>query len=509
MKKIIYLLVGLFLISSCSDTFEEINTDLNATSKVRPEFLTLKVMLDITSTPGNKALLNDSWLMKSTQFTEGEQSLVYNVLGTYGFGGYPSTIEGLKLVELVQENAKLAKKEVNGSYLGLLSFAKARLFYEASMRLGDVPTKEALQGEQDKFNPKYTPQEQVFGEILTLLDSAAAQFGRGQSLKPDIVFGGDAKKWQRMVNSYQLNVLNMLSKKNKVGSVTVKTKFEEVAARDLIDAEENSFQRVFDNEIQNQFYPLNTKVNNFTTNAYMADFMVDMLKKYQDRRLFYYAEPAGELASAGEDKYEAYAGVDPTLAFSEMRKLTAANKISPLNKRYYEKKTNEPFKFVSYSSTQFVLAEAALRGWTTPNSVQEHYNNAVKASMQFTAKHAEGYNHNVSVDDAYLNTYLTGAADISKAADDKAKLELIMEQKYIANFIQMPYNSFFDYRRTELPALPINPSTNLNEKKDRMPVRWRYASSESTENKAAYQEAIKRQFSDNADLNNNLTWLLK
>lgn len=87
-------------------------------------------------------------------------------------------------------------------------------------------------------------------------------------------------------------------------------------------------------------------------------------------------------------------------------------------------------------------------------------------------------------------------------------MEKIFNQKYIASFWQLAWNSYYDYRRTGFPKLPINPETNMNEVKTQMPLRWMYAESEYSVNRVNIEEAIQRQFGGN-DTPNDVMWLLK
>jgi len=69
-------------------------------------------------------------------------------------------------------------------------------------------------------------------------------------------------------------------------------------------------------------------------------------------------------------------------------------------------------------------------------------------------------------------------------------------------------DAYMDYRRTGYPEFPINPSTNQNEKTDRIPVRFMYPSSESSYNTDNLQKAIDNQFNGNDNVNEEM-WILK
>ena len=178
---------------------------------------------------------------------------------------------------------------------------------------------------------------------------------------------------------------------------------------------------------------------------------------------------------------------------------------SAINKRYHRLSQGEPSKIISYSEIQFILAEAALRGWKTPQSVEQHYNNGIHASMLFTSTNTpDEFKHNVIIDESTINEYINGIAKF----DESKGLEQILTQKYIASFLQNPYNSYYDYRRTGYPKLPISEETNLNEKKDRMPVRWMYPEKEYSMNKSNIEEAVQRQFGG-TDTPDGVMWILK
>ena len=125
--------------------------------------------------------------------------------------------------------------------------------------------------------------------------------------------------------------------------------------------------------------------------------------------------------------------------------------------------------------------------------------------MRFTAKHTpEAYRHGVVIDDAYIDAYLNGKAKF----DPSKGLEQIMDQKLIASFGQLGFNCYYDYRRTGLPRVPIDPATNMNEVNTQLPLRWMYPESEYSQNRENIEAAIDRQFGG-SDTPNEVMWLLK
>jgi hypothetical protein len=118
------------------------------------------------------------------------------------------------------------------------------------------------------------------------------------------------------------------------------------------------------------------------------------------------------------------------------------------------------------------------------------------------------YRNGITIDEAYIDSYLQGTAAFNTSEPKNVLMEKIFNQKYIASFWQLAWNSYYDYRRTGFPKLPINPETNMNEVKTQMPLRWMYAESEYSVNRVNIEEAIQRQFGGN-DTPNDVMWLLK
>lgn len=504
MKKIAYSLLIALSLTGCGD-FDTINLNPDAPTVITPNYLATRVILETTKSDASKWFLSDSWIMKTTSSTEHMEWYLYNKFERGKFEKFHNLIDTKKMVELAALDASLSEGEKD-AYLALDHFMRAYIFYGATMEMGDIPCSDALNGETDNIvSPKYDTQEEVFATILTDLQTASELFGKATKLNGDFVFGGNVALWQQTVNSFTLRVLNMLSKKQTVGGINIQATFEKVAAEALIQSEKESYCRVYDASKSNQWYPFYYEKQNFWSYPVMTSFFVGMLKELDDRRLFYYAEPAPKLADKSESSFDAYSGVNPVLEYGVVQAEFTAGKHSTINRRYHRVAQGEPVKFIAYSETQFVLAEAALRGWKTPQSAKQHYENGVRAAIQFTATHTPAeYTHGITMDEAWITEYLKGKAAFNPANG----LKQIMIQKLLGSFTQVPFNSYYDYRRTGLPEVPIDPATNMNEDKNQLPLRWMYPDSEYSQNRENVEAAIQRQFGG-TDTPNGVMWLLK
>lgn len=511
MKRFIISLFIILTFASCG-SMDDINTNPDKPSTVTPAFLATDAILAVTNSASSKWLFGDAYIVKTTMMTEHMEWYMYNKFdrlnNTYDsfmtYNHYSYLINMKKMVALANANESIAEG-VKNAYFALSEFMQAYIFYGLTMEVGDIPCSEALHGEDDGIlSPKYDTQEEVFNTILKKLRKASELFGNASTFSGDPIYSGDPVKWQKMVNTFTLRVLNMLSKKKTVGDINVQSMFEEFANKSLMTSEADSFMRTYSSSKSAQWYPFYYLNQNYWSYPVMTSFFIDMMKELNDRRIFYYCEPATAL-NAKEDSYDAYSGVDCTMTFGRVQQEYNDGLHSSINKRYFRFAQGEPIKFVAYSELQLILAEAALRGWKTPLTAKEHYDNGIRAAMMFTTENTpEEYRHGVTINDNYIDDYLAGPA----AFDIHKGLEQIMTQKLIGSYVQLSYNSYFDYRRTGYPVLPINAETNMNEVKTQLPLRWMYPEYEYSQNKENIQSAIQRQYGGE-DTPNNVMWLLK
>ena len=202
-------------------------------------------------------------------------------------------------------------------------------------------------------------------------------------------------------------------------------------------------------------------------------------------------------------------GIDPSAIQSENNTLHGEGKDCGPNERYLTAE-GEPMMFVSYMEQNFILAEAALRGWIS-GSADEYYKKGIRASMEFIAEFTPDdatYHHNHPITEDFIASYLEQEA-IQLNGNFEHDLEMILLQKYLGSFLQHPENDcFYDNRRTGYPVLPVNPESNMNTDATKLPVRWMYPQDELDYNRENLQEAIDRQYGGTDDYN-KLMWILQ
>lgn len=492
------------LLSGC-DNYEDINTNPDTTTQVSASMLCTNVVLQVTRFSGRdaKVLVAENALPKYVGYAnEGQMGEQYNKIGGSSFGGMTMLPNLDKMLEYAQGSV------MEDSYKGMASFARAYLFFRLTMEMGDIPYSETNQGAEGLYRPRYDTQEEVFKGVLDELKEADQYFAVGKSFTGDPTpYNGDPAKWRRAVNAFSLKVLMTLSKKESVASLDIKNRFAAiVASGQLLEA--NTGFLGLNYSSQNK-HPLSGTNDLFTSRTVISSLLIDNLKNLNDRRMYYFAEPAGAQIAAGKtaDNPEAFVGLDVSIDYATMNAGHSANLYSLLNKRYLTEEATEPRMVMTYAEQQLILAEARIKGWISTGNAKDYYESGVKAALAAVGATKASYAHGKPIDQAYINGYFTGEAAFKATTEDQ--LKQIWMQRYLLQFMQDAQSSFFEYRRHGFPVFPINPATSLNENnKNGLPMRWLYPSSETNYNRENLEEALQRQY-DGYDEINKIMWLLK
>lgn len=492
------------LLFSCNK-FEEINTNPDAITRASASMVCTNVILKDLRFNGRdaKAFLDPNGLAKYIGYAnETQMGTQYNVIGTGDFG--PMTI--LPNIDKMLEYAKGSIME--DSYKGIASFSRAFMFYQLTMQMGDIPYSEADKGAEGLYRPKYDTQEEVFLGILNELKEADAYFAKGVKFDGDPTpYNGDPAKWRRAVNSFAIKVLMSLSKKADVASLQVKSRFAAIVSEGYLLENNTGFLGLMYSTLNR--HPLSGTNDLFTSRTILSTLLVDNLKILNDRRLFYYGDPSKARLAEGvsESDTAAYVGVDVAMDYELMNQGHGANKYSLINSRYLKEDASDPRMLVTYAEQQLILAEARILGWISTGTAKDFYESGVQSALAAVMATKASYAHGKAINQAYIDGYFTSEAAFKATPEEQ--LKQIRMQRYILNFMQDPLSSYFEYRRTGYPEFPVNPNTSLNEnKKDAIPMRWLYPSSETNYNRENLIKALNRQF-DGYDEINKQMWLLK
>ena len=490
-KILIHLALAGVLACSCS-SFDNINSNPNDPTEVSPQLILPKIC-ESAFTCGTDGMYADKMVIQ----TDGQNVEQFYEWNRGSFSTYNNEL--LQVTKLKEEADRTGK----AVYDGLYHFFRAYYFYNLTLTFGDIPYSEALAGESNnQFMPKYDTQENVFSGVLDELASASNELSDAESkqetIDGDIIYGGSASKWVKLVNSFRLKVLLTLSHKEMVGKHNIKQEFRQIASLPLIDSNSENGQLSYIDQEGSRYPLFNAQWSGF----YMDKTFVDRMAERKDPRLFLYALPTNEAANAGKkvSDFTAYAGGDPTVPYGNNIDLVKSGKISQINSRYRTNPTGEPTILLGYAELQQILAEAVVKGWISGDAGQ-YYENGVRASFAWYNTYSGNYAQYVTADDA--NKYLKG--DLVKWDDcltQEQKIERIIFQKYCVSFFQGGWNPFFEHLRTGYPDfahLEDNP----------IPYRWMYPDTENKYNTENVEAAVKSQFGDNNDKITSKPWWLK
>jgi len=497
-----FLLIGIF--AGCNN-FEEINTNPDTITHSSASMQCTNVVLTNLKFDGRdaQAYLVPNALSKYIGYVnEAQMAQQYNQL----FSGFFDAMTILPNIEKMVEYATGTPME--DSYRGLAKFSRAYMFYKLTMEMGDIPYSEANQGLLNNYAPKYDAQKDILIGILNELKEADAYFAKGQKFDGDpSPYNGDPTKWRRASNAFALRILMSLSNKESDASLNVKQRFADIVNGGYLLEESTGFLGLVYTSVNR--HPLSGTNNLFTSRTIISYLLTDALTQLNDRRLFYFAEPAKQMLDGGkiESDFDSYVGADVSRSHVELTTEYLQGNYSILNLRYLNDPASEPRMLVTYAEQELILAEARIRGWITSGTAENYYKEGVKSALKAQMNTSASYAHGMAITQDYIDNYFTGEAAFKTTQDEQ--LKQIWMQRYIRNFMQDPEVSYFEYRRNKYPEFPINPSTSLNlDNPNAIPMRWQYPGTETDYNRENLIEALNNQY-DGYDGINKLMWILK
>lgn len=394
---------------------------------------------------------------------------------------------------------------------------RAYVFHRMTDLYGDIPYSEAGQGYEGIGYPKYDKQEDIYNDILKELDEAQAALDPAKATSvsnEDLFYKGDVSKWKKFANSLMLRVAMRLT---NIDPAKAKEWTQKAVNNGLFEnASDNAIlYRTGGDATQDSSEPYGKIFGQRDPGSFfVSEYFINMLKETNDPRLpliatvcthpedaynsgsFDYGDndpdkqiglPSGYDANGGEWDLVNAPGApkdpkDPSALASDWKSHYSV----PC--RYTYGHPLSPTMMLTYTENQFLLAEAAYRGWISDKSVKEYYESGVRSAMeQFSFyPNADAYYK------LYLNTEAVNQYLEKNPFNESKAMEQIATQYWITTFCDS-YETFANWRRTGYPALtPVNknyPSTVTN---GTIPRRFTYPIKEAQVNAANYKEAVSR-----------------
>lgn len=355
---------------------------------------------------------------------------------------YSTILSDLELV--IQK----AQAENSPHYEGIAKIMQAYVYQVIADGWGAAPFTEALKFTANK-QPKFDNAEQVYPELIKMLDDGIAKINAATSVKSPAAnatfftgaWSAARPRWERLANSIKLRLYLHQSKANRAfavqqinAMVTANANFMATTADNFQMSFVNSPRNQnpihqFELDRQNQFFPNHT--------------LVEMMNTRNDpRRPRYFT--AFPLYS---NTYKGAKGNDaPSTNYSRMHIYLRGDTTNAAGGALTYNGT-APTRLLTYAEYCFIRAEAALYG-VSGISADSFFRQGIRASMSMAG-----------VSTAMAEAYI--AANGTLTGTEAQRVQRIIEEKFVANY-GVAMEPWTDFRRTGFPTLTPPSNAILN-----------------------------------------------
>ncbi len=535
MKKIYLILIVLLAFSiSCTKDFEDFNTDEKNPMKVDGEYLFSngqKELLDqISSTNVNLNVwkLFAQYWTETTYTDEANYDIVNRTIADFAFDTYYRLVlksfdEAKKLITEDPLTATETDEQKNNKLM-IIELLEVYAYHNLVNIFGNVPYTQTL--DTENISPVYDDAATIYDDLLTRIDAAVAGMDASSNsfVSADIIYDGDVASWITFANSLKLKIAIHLADVNPSKS---KTNVEAAIAAGVFTSAEDNALLVYQGSAPNTNPLHEDLVLSGRKDFVPTNTIIDLLNNYKDPRLFYYIQnPVGfsfqkdendvlldTTVVSGVGRYLIYTsstGSDSMVYKEVPFTLTpVADEFDATVKHYDGGRYGEsssypsyshihsnieaasfPGILMTYSEIQFYIAEAAVRGFSVEQTVEDAYNEAIRASILFwggTTDEAEAY-------------LALPAVDYTTATETATWQEVIGTQSYIS-FYTRGFVGYTQYRRLDYPQMNVAPEAATD---GPVPTRFTYPINEQTLNSTNYNAAASAIGGD--DLLTRIFW---
>lgn len=482
MKKLL-IIISVFMVFSACSKLEDLNKNTKDFTIVSGQSLfngATRALVNQLNTPNvnnNNTLLYLQHWTTTTYLDEPRYNMVTRPI--------PATNMNT-LYRLVLANYKEATRLLKERSIGLDGITQARRDNQLAIveimsiyawsniveTYGDMPYTEALN--YTIPTPKYDDGLTIYKDLIARLNAALAKMDPTQAGMPtgfDNIFGGTTPastvNWIKFGNSLKLRMGLMLA---DVDGALAKSTVEAAAPNVFTSGGKAALTYLAASPNQNPYYT--ELVVSGRSDFVLANTLIDAMQpttpvpnwsvlnvSVVDPRLAIYASKITDGSYKGgipgmPNAFGNFSHVNPAI-------VTATRECV----------------LMDYAETEFLLAEAAERGYTVPGTAADHYNNAIKASIVYWGGSAADA-------DAYIAQ--PAVAYATAVGDWKQK---IGTQAWLAYFYR-GMTAWSSFRRLDFPKL-IAPAAH-EEGIDKVPVRYTWAVSEQTLNGANYTAVVTK-----------------
>lgn len=488
MKKVFTIIcASLLTFASCSDDFFDINTNPNNPTEeaITPDLLLTSVLANTvkrtTSTYNFAAHWMGYWA-RGSSFGPSVPLEDYDLTSSYETGHWSGITPDAGWYDILVDNdemERIAKLSDDKFYVGVAKVIKSIGFMYLVDMYNNVPYSDAFKLVSNGIvAPKYDKGEDIYKDLLLQLDSARVIFASSDIIVPesaaasDVVFQGDLEMWRKLANTQSLKLL--IHQSEKVSNPTAEIAKITSDGSGFLGEEETAW---VDPGYSNDQYKVNPMYVTYVRdhNGTLVDgfnrannFLLDKYRDNDDIRYQYVFLRATTPDNDEDGNPILWDGNN----FGQSNQVGkgSVNESIVIGTGLVPSPSSPAWLFTSVESL-FLQAEAVQRGWIS-GSAQSFYESAVKESFNFLGVANAG-----AVSTAYLAKPI---ASWSSATD---KLELIINQKYLALPGINNFEAWVDYRRLGFPIdVPLSVNGSVGSRK--IPLRLQYPVNEFSFNAA-------------------------
>jgi hypothetical protein len=519
MKKIKYIFIMFSVFTlSCTENFEEINTDPNNVSAAvfNANYLLAQSQFQYSNTGYSQLLFQSMWpqALASTfsYYGNGDKYLASGSFEAYKGRVFEETYRAATLAFEMQNLVKDDPKQANLFHIGTIM--KVLCIARLTDTYGDVPYTEALRAKEGITLPKYDDQSTIYPGMLAELEKAVAALNASSPLPTnDLMYKGDISKWKKFGNSLMLRLAMRLV---KVDPAAAKTWAEKAATGGVFTSVDDNAKVITDATSQSNNTTGALRVGDDYREVRWSKTLIDHLKKTSDPRISAIAEVsqpglannsnqdlAGDNSEAIQiglpNGYDLDGGAFDISKHPQYPGASGTGNDAAKVGKYSRPRTlvfldRSGVNFVlTFAETELLIAEAKVRGFSVgAGSAADRYRNGVKAAIASLAQFNSRTASDAAITEAIgkSDTYL--AANALSTTSVNESLRQINEQIWIATATTFNFNETWNnWKRSGFPTLTpvVFPNGFSN---GQIPRRVPYKISESGFNELNYKAAIAK-----------------
>jgi hypothetical protein len=475
-NKIIILLTLVAFLASCTDKFEEFNTDIKNPAIVTGEALFTHAQIALVDQVSSTDVNLNVWKLfaqywtETTYVDEANYDIVNRTIPDNTFqeyyvgndatnsGGFLKNLqEATDIITRTATTCAIGETE-KANKLAIIELLNVYSYQNLVDIFGNVPYSEALK--IDNIDPIYDDAFTIYQDLIARVDEALGTLDptAGSFGSADLIYGGDVAAWIRFANSLKLKLGITLSDSHPALS---KTTVEGAVTGGVFASNDDNAMLHYMTAIHvNPIYE--DLVQSGRDDFVPANTIVTLMNTLADPRRPLYFTTVGGVYSGG-----VYGASSPYSQYSHVSDAI----VQP----------DFPGVLLSYDEVLFYLAEAAARGYVVGGTPDVFYNQAVTAStLRWGGT------------DAMATAYLA-QPNVAYATAAGTWQQKIGTQSYIA-FYTRGLEGYTQWRRLDYPILNIPPSIATYAE---IPKRFTYPVNEQTLNKANYDQAASAIGGDN------------